>query len=240
MDVNKADAVAPAGQSGRKPKNQKNPDKGASDEFEDEQHGREDGEAFAMDGVLAGGVTPEVQALLNNLSAEIEPLRAELQQARGRETHFRELAGRHSFLPIANRHEFMRELTHVLAHIGELSMAPALVALHVGGGDAIRRRAGRAVLDGALAQVCSRLMSAAHATDVIGSLGGNDFAVIVLSNGEQMAEKAQRLTAAAGEGGFSWQGAKFDLDLKSGYTVMAAGDTAETALENADRNLLDG
>jgi len=238
MDVNKAEAVAPAGQSGRKPKHQKDPEGGSPDDGEDEHPGHDGGDAVTVDGVLAGGVTPEVQALLNKLTAEIEPLRAALQQAQGQETHFREQAGRHSFLPIPNRHEFMRELAHVLSHIGDLSTAPALVALHVGAGDAIRRRAGRTVLDGALAQVCTRLMSTLHATDVIGSLGGNDLGIILLTNGESVADKVAGLSAAAAEGGFAWQGSQFDLDVKAGFSVMSDGETPDHALEKADRSLL--
>jgi len=96
MDVSKAEAVTPVGQGGPR-KDQK---RGSKEKQEDGTNGEAAGddspwagtEAFAVDGVLAGDLSPQIQQAFDGLARQIEPLRAEVERARGREVHFKELA----------------------------------------------------------------------------------------------------------------------------------------------------
>ena len=98
MDVNKTDVVAPIGSGGPK----KEEKRGTDEEQREKNHDTEaeasgaspwEGtEAFAVDGLLAGVLTPEVQQAFDSLARQIEPLRAEVERAKGREAHFKELA----------------------------------------------------------------------------------------------------------------------------------------------------
>ncbi len=239
MDVNKAEALTPLGQRERRPKDKKHDD----DEHDGEDDAEEPraGAAVAMDGLLAEGVSPEFQQALNDLSAQIEPMRAELEAARGLEARLREQAEKHPFLPIPNRREFLRELAHVLSHMEHLSTPPALIVLHIANADAIRASVGKAALDAVLDHACVRLTAALHPTDTLGSLGGNDFGVVLL-DGEpgNVADKAESLRAALTDQPLTWQGVTHSLEVKSGFSVLQGGLSPERALEAADRNLLTG
>jgi len=189
MDVNKTDVVAPIGSGGPN----KEEKRGTDEEQREKNHDTEaeasgaspwEGtEAFAVDGLLAGVLTPEVQQAFDSLARQIEPLRAEVERAKGREAHFKELAEKHSFLPVPGRWEFSRELTHVLSNSEHLTPPPSLVVLHLVNADDIRRRFGRRALDAALIHVCAVIDANLHPTDVAGSLGGNDFGLILLVGG---------------------------------------------------------
>ena len=81
MDVNKTDVVAPVGSGGPK----KEEKRGTDEEQREKNHDTEaeasgaspwEGtEAFAVDGLLAGVLTPEVQQAFDSLARQIEPLR---------------------------------------------------------------------------------------------------------------------------------------------------------------------
>jgi len=247
MDVNRADAVTPVGTGGG-PKQERKRDS------EDEKHDKNGKteqpqpahspwagtEAFAVDGMLAAGMTPEIQKIVDGLVRQIEPLRAEVERARGREAHFKELAEKHSFLPVPGRREFLRELAHVLNNMDHLTLPPNLVVLHVANADALRRRDGRQALDGLLNHVCQVLDRMLHPTDVVGSLGGNDFGVILLvGNAESARAKAREMADAIGNAPFAGGGGDFPIEAVAGVATLASALSAEAAMAAADRALVD-
>jgi PleD family two-component response regulator len=247
MDVNRADAVTPVGTGGG-PKQERKRD--SEDEKRKKSESAEAGgpeaspwagsEAFAVDGVLAAGMTPEAQKIIDGLARQIEPLRAEVERARGREAHFKELAEKHSFLPVPGRREFMRELAHVLNNMRHLAPPPNLVVLHVVNADELRRRDGRQALDRLLGHVCNVLDRMLHPTDVMGSLGGNDFGVVLLvGNGERAHAKAREFEEAIRTAPFATIGGPFAVDIVAGAATLASATAAESALAAADRDLMD-
>lgn len=247
MDVNKANAINPLGQGGLK----KDP-KPSSQEEEQEEDKDADGqgagespwagaEAFAVEGLLAGALSPETQKAFEGLASQIDPLRAEVARARGREEHFKELAEKHSFLPLPGRREFFRELAHVIGHMENISPAPSLVLLHIVNADDIRRRFGRKALDEALVHISGVIDQVLHPTDVAGSLGGNDFGVILLVAGPDMVlTKTNTLTEAILAQPFNWQGQHVMLEVASGATTLEKSLTSEAAVNAADRDLIGG
>ena len=237
MDVNKTDAVAPIG-SGSPKKEEK---RGTDEEQREKNHDTEaeasgtspwEGtEAFAVDGLLAGVLTPEVQQAFDSLARQIEPLRAEVERAKGREAHFKELAEKHSFLPVPGRWEFSRELTHVLSNSEHLTPPPSLVVLHLVNADDIRRRFGRRALDAALIHVCAVIDANLHPTDVAGSLGGNDFGLILLVGNNELAQiKTQSLIDAVKAQPFPWQEETLTLEMVAGVATLENVDTPENAI----------
>ena len=245
MDVNKTDAVTPIG-SGSSKKEEK---RGTDEEQREKNHDTEaeasgtspwEGtEAFAVDGLLAGVLTPEVQQAFDSLARQIEPLRAEVERAKGREAHFKELAEKHSFLPVPGRWEFSRELTHVLSNSEHLTPPPSLVVLHLVNADDIRRRFGRRALDAALIHVCAVIDANLHPTDVAGSLGGNDFGLILLVGNDELAQtKTQSLIDAVKAQPFPWQEETLTLEIVAGVATLENVDTPENAIQAADKELV--
>lgn len=243
MDVNKADAVIPAGR-GSPRKDRKH---GAAKEKQEDENTAggvspwEGTEAFAVDGVLADDLSPEIQKTLEGLAAQIEPLRAEVERLKGREAHLKELAEKHSFLPVSGRREFLRELTHVLNNMANLTPPPSLAVLHLVNADDIRRRWGRLALDAMLTHVCAVIDSNLHPTDVAGSIGGNDFGIILLAGDQELARtKTTALVDAIGARAFLWQDQSVTLEVVAGVGTLENAKAAENALAAADRDLMDG
>jgi len=83
MDVNKTHSISPLGSGGSKQgqgrdPGEENPDKEVAEEATKSPW--EGTEAFAFEGLLADGLSPEIQQAFQDLSSQIEPLRAEVER----------------------------------------------------------------------------------------------------------------------------------------------------------------
>lgn len=243
MDVSKTQSITPLGSGGSKQEKSRDPGKEKQDKDQGEETADspwEGTEAFDVGGLLADDLPPQIQKAIEDLTLQIEPLRAEVERARGREAHFRELSEKHSFLPVPGRREFFREMTHILSHMQGLT-PPGLIVLHLGNADDIRRKHGRDALDAMLIHVCDVIGKTLQPTDVAGSLGGNDLGIAVLvSDLEQTRQKAQNLIDAIAAQPFSWQGHGVSLDVVAGVASLENLETPEAALSAADADLIAG
>lgn len=241
MDVNKPEGVQPVGdQPHRQP--QKRHDQESEDPRDDGRNTWSSEAAVDLDGLLAdGGVTPEVQKILDGIAAQIEPMRAELERVKAREAGYREIAVQHSYLPMPDRREFLRELTHVIDHMDSLSPPPALLVVHVPGIGDIRRKYGRQAADLALTHAAVAITSSVHPTDAVGSLSGEDFGVVLLSGGGETARRrVADIRQWLSEKPFKWQESETPLGIQAGLTVLRDDWSSARAVEAADRHLLSG
>ncbi len=242
MDVNKPEGVQLVGDQPRQQRQRKPPPEPLADDGGNGEHHAAWSEeaAVEVDQSLAVGFSPEAQKLLDALSAQIEPLRHELENTKASEARYREMTLQHPLLPIPNRREFLRELAHVLAHLDDLSPPAAFAIVHLGKAEHLRRSQGRGALDRGLVHAATLISESLHPTDVAGSLCGNDFGIILLNGDEHaITETRRRLIGRFADSPFSWAGAAgFDLEPVIGATVLDAEWTVDRALEQADRNLL--
>lgn len=234
MDVNRAQGIAALANNGGGGKGQYQNGQDSRANGGD-THGYDHGEAIDLGG-LAGEITPAVQDLLDRLASEIEPLRAELRLVREHEQQMREEMARHTFLPVPGRREFMRHLNHVLNHIKDLTVPPSLGLLHIRSADEIRRRYGRGALDRALIDAANRIDERLGPNDVLGNLGGNDFAVILL--GVEPVDARARMARIAGELGRSGPAGATPVDVLVGVAGVQPGMSAEAAIQAADKDLM--
>ena len=75
--------------------------------------------AFKVDGLLLSGLSDEVQNV-------IETLRAELEQAKGREAYYRNLTESHAFLELRSRRFFLKKLSDRISRTEHFSSPPSL------------------------------------------------------------------------------------------------------------------
>jgi len=241
MDVNQATSIASVHQDAKKTPQQRDPEEqdGGKDEQNQSASGSwREADAVEVDVSLIEGVTPEVQAIIDSLNRRIEPLRAELELAKGREAYFCELASRHSFLDVPCRREFMRELTHILTHTDHLTVPPAVIVMHLVGAEAVRTKAGRLALDHVLGEVVNIFTSLLQPADILGNLGGSDFGIILLSADETSASGvANRLRNGVSSHKFLWAGQTFHLDMVSGIRQLTMGTSVDAILDAADQDL---
>lgn len=236
MDVNRAQGIAPV-------QNQSGGNAGREHPAEDQSDGSEEerpyaGSAFEIAG-LAAEITPAAQQVLDSLAAEIEPLRRQLEMAREREQNLREDLARHAFLPVPGRREFIRELNHVLNHLSDLAAMPSIAVMHVVNAEDVRCKHGRDALDRYLVHVAKDISRTLQPTDVLGSLGGSDFAVILLGAGAQLArERTAGIVRSVAATPFSESGQAITPRIVAGVAELSTGSSAEASIRLADRDLL--
>lgn len=237
MDVSRAQAVSTVANNTKGKDGREHADKdGSKDQDDDNAHEADD--AFEIGG-LAGEITPAVQQLLDRLGAEVEPLRAQLKLAREREDKLRQDLAKHAFLPVPGRREFLRELNHVLNHLDDLNVLPSLAILHIVNANRVRKSEGRETLDRYLAHVAATINQLLDTTEVLGNLGGDDFALILLADGELEArERAAQIAKRLEETPMPSHPHLGPPKVMVGVVELQRGASAESVIASADSDLL--
>jgi len=195
--------------------------------------------AFEVDGLLLDGISPEVQNSINALAKRIEPLHQELELVRGREIYYQELSNTHTFIEIMRRSEFLKKLSHIYLHAINLSQSPALVMIHILNADKIRCKAGRKALDKVLIEASCIIKECINEEAILGSLGGNDFGLIILDkNSNDLENLLKDISKHLLMKDLNFGAYNVKLEAVFGFKFLANITTAETALEEVDQNLL--
>ena len=199
------------------------------------------GAARALDPVLLSGVpeaelTPRVRQAMMALLAEIDQLRRDLTDARGRIDFLERLADEDPLIPVANRRAFLREVTRMIGFGQRYGTPASIVYIDVDHLKAINDAYGHAAGDAALLQVARTLVEQVRNTDVVARLGGDEFGVLLVQADRPLAEaKAAQLAEAVQQRPFSWQGRTLALEIAYGVHCFAGNDNAGDALEAADQ-----
>ena len=142
MEVNKSEAITPTSGGGKRSLGRQLADDQEGNDKPDDEQPRRD--AFEVDGKLDGSISPKVQQMLNDLAAQLEPLRTDLQRSQARERELRDRIERHPYLPVLNRQGLEHELARVVGHIQGLGSA-AFACISITNAEQIRREHGRDV-----------------------------------------------------------------------------------------------
>lgn len=142
-------------------------------------------------------LTPAVQAALKTLLTEIGELRGEVSRLKARLVEVESLADRDALTPLLNRRAFVRELSRVRTFSQRYGSPASLVYFDVDGFKGVNDRYGHAAGDACLYAVSERLASNVRESDIVGRMGGDEFAVILVQADETTAEaKAAGLAEA--------------------------------------------
>lgn len=193
--------------------------------------------AFIM-GIPAAELTPKIQEALKFVMGEFDRVRHELDLSRDREAHLQTLADAHPLLPVLNRRALMRELNVVLQRAANAGTENTFVCMSLTNGAEIRGRYGLAAVSAVMTEITRTLAAGLRASDVLCSLGGYDFGIILtLADGSAAARKADRLVAALGDRPTIWADVVLETKMAWGLRVMTPDDIAETLVDDADRSL---
>ncbi len=97
---------------------------------------------------------------------------------------------------------------------------------------------GHAAGDAVLAELSAVLQNTARQTDVVGRLGGEEFAIIAYGSGERGHYiLAERIRRAVQKMKVLWQGRQIDITVSIGVATTAEGDDMATIMARADRAL---
>lgn len=151
-------------------------------------------DAAAFLGLTETDLTPAVQAAVATLLAEVDDLRTEVGRLKSRLAEMEGLADRDVLTPALNRRAFVRELRRVATFAQRYGSKASLVYFDLDGFKNVNDRFGHAAGDAALQTVAERLMENVRDSDVVGRMGGDEFAVaLVQADHETAVAKAASL-----------------------------------------------
>lgn len=189
-------------------------------------------------GIPERKLTPDVQNALNAMVAEMDRLRAEIEQRDHRMKWLEEQADRHAWLPCLNRRAFMRELSRLKSFSERSGIAGSLARLDIRTCDMLRGRFGLEVSDRLLSQVAENLQSQIRQTDVMGSLGGPSLALVMPQATEAQAQsKLEAVLDHLGLRLFEWRGERIAIDIAWKAQGFIPVEPAEDALRRCDPNI---
>lgn len=148
-------------------------------------------------GISEAELTPAVKGALQTLLTEIDDLRGEVGRLKTRLAEAEEIADRDALTPLLNRRALVRELGRIRTFAQRYGSAASLVYFDLDDLKSVNDRFGHAAGDAALKAVAERLRANVRDSDIVGRMGGDEFAVILVQADRATAEaKASSLARA--------------------------------------------
>ena len=174
---------------------------------------------------------PEVQRLMQ----EVEALRLELAAMGQRLADAERLADRDVLTPLLNRRAFVREVQRAIALTRRHKTPASVIYFDMDGFKQINDRYGHAAGDAVLIGVAEQLLAAVREADVVGRIGGDEFAVLLQhADAPAATAKAAVLAQAVAQTPVMCDGQAMAMRLTWGVRQVGAVDSAEQALAEAD------
>ena len=172
------------------------------------------------------------------LMEEIARLRGEVARLESRCDELDRLACHDALVPVANRRGLVRQLDMLIARRARHNTPAALLFVDVDGLKWLNDTFGHSAGDAALIHLAELMSGAVRQSDLVARLGGDEFAVLLDHADDAAAtETARRLVDAVAGSDFIHHGRPLPLSVAVGFTVIELGDTAETVLDRADREM---
>ncbi|MBL8771913.1 MAG: GGDEF domain-containing protein [Phenylobacterium sp.] len=192
-------------------------------------------DTVAILGVPEPEMTPAVQAAIRHLLAELDELRNEVGRLKARLSQAEALADRDSLTPLLNRRAFVRELARIRTFAERYGAPASLVYFDLDGFKAINDRHGHGAGDAAIQAVAERLAANVRESDVLGRMGGDEFALILVQTDQATAEaKAAALAQAMEAEPISFPGGSAPVRLSYGVREIVADADPESLVADAD------
>lgn len=191
-------------------------------------------------GVTRAEMTPAVQAAIQSLLGELDELKAEVDRLKARLEEAEGLADRDPLTPLLNRRAFLRELGRARTFAQRHGFPLSLVYFDLDGFKALNDRLGHSAGDAALHSVAERLVANVRESDVVGRMGGDEFAVVLMPADQAAAEARAGALAHAIEQDLHLPGAA-DARLRVSYGVREIGPEIdpESLIAQADAAMFD-
>ena len=142
-------------------------------------------------------MTPAVRGAVQTLLSEIGDLRGEVARLKARLAEIEDLADRDALTPLLTRRALLRELSRIRTFAQRYGAPASLVYFDLDDLKGVNDRLGHAAGDAALKAVAERLLANVRESDLVGRMGGDEFAVILAQADHVTAEaKAASLARA--------------------------------------------
>lgn len=179
-------------------------------------------------GLDAGEVTPAVRAALERQEQEIARLNARLEAAEL-------LADQDPLTPVLNRRAFERELARAIASAERYDEPLSLVFFDLNRFKDLNDLFGHAAGDAALKHTAEVLVRSLRGSDIVGRMGGDEFAAcLTRAAAPDAAKRAAQLAAMIEAEPVRWKRQTFKLSIAHGVRPFEHGKTATELLAEAD------
>jgi diguanylate cyclase (GGDEF)-like protein len=131
-------------------------------------------------GISETELTPAVRAAIATLVIELNDLRGEIQRLKARLQEAEAAADGDPLTSAKNRRAFIREVKRIAAFAQRYDAPASLVYFDLDDLKGINDRFGHAAGDAVLQAVADRLSTHVRETDVVGRMGGDEFAVLLV------------------------------------------------------------
>jgi diguanylate cyclase (GGDEF)-like protein len=200
-----------------------------------ERIGRSPRDSTSIMGIPAEEITPRVQTAVMTLMGEIDKLKRDLENSRKRLRELEDVADQDPLVPLLNRRAFERELGRAQSYIQRYGGDATLVYLDLDDFKNVNDLHGHATGDAVLKQVADLLLENTRQSDIVGRIGGDEFAVILMQTGVEFARaKAASLIAAIGENPVEHDGHSIKMSASAGVSSVNDAEDAATAMARAD------
>jgi diguanylate cyclase (GGDEF)-like protein len=191
--------------------------------------------AAELFGVPDYQLSPQIRTAFNVMISEIDGLRLDVEQLKLSLAEAEASADRDPLAPVYNRRAFVREAQRILAAVKRHELQASVIYFDLNTFKAINDAHGHPAGDEVIRAVGGLLIRHTRETDIVGRIGGDEFAVVLTHVGPEAASaKAEALAATICTERVLYNGAALYVSAAYGLTHMAADDTAERALARAD------
>ncbi len=192
-------------------------------------------DSAAFLGLTETDMTPKVIDALQTLMTEIDDLRNEVAMLKLRLNEAQAQADMDVLTPVLNRRAFLREMKRVAAFAQRYGSPASVVFFDLDNFKAVNDRFGHAAGDEALKAVAKRLLGNVRESDVVGRMGGDEFAVLLAQSDKETAtSKAQSLADAIRSQPVEFGEWSAPLHVSYGVREIEPGADPEAALAEAD------
>jgi diguanylate cyclase (GGDEF)-like protein len=186
-------------------------------------------------GVPEHQLTPQVRTAFNIMLGEIDSLRFEVDELKPSLAEAEASADHDPLAPVYNRRAFIREASRVVALVRRHEIEASLIYFDLNNFKEINDAHGHPAGDAVLRAVGEILIRQTRETDIVGRIGGDEFAVVLSHLGPEAAKvKAESLAAAICTERVLHAGQAHYVSAAIGMAHFRPGDTAESVLARAD------
>ena len=189
-------------------------------------------------GVPSDSFAPEAQSAVISLLEEYDRLKHELENTKGRVVELETMASEDPLVPLLNRRGFLREFERAISYARRYGTDISIVFLDLNKFKIINDTYGHATGDAALKVAANILEENVRESDIVGRIGGDEFAVALLNTSETFAQtKAESLVGALKAARIPVGEDIVSLSAAVGVTRIEDDETAEEALARADAKM---
>ena len=186
-------------------------------------------------GVPEHQLTPQVRTAFNVMISEIDSLRLDVEQLKLSLAEAEASADHDALAPVYNRRAFIREAQRILAMVKRHEIEASMIYFDLNNFKAINDAHGHPAGDEVIRTVGELLIRQTRETDIVGRIGGDEFAVVLTHLGSEAAAiKAETLAATICTEKILHKGAPLYVSAAYGIAHLGLTDTAERALARAD------